>query len=524
MRSATFALVFLLTSPLGCGSVHDGGTDGGGGGGGGGGDFTLSADPTSLSIPYRDSQTTTLTIERTGDTGDISLSADNLPAGITATFDPNPVPAGTDSVDVTVSVEPGATAGDNQVTVTGSAGDKNKDVTLDVTVETVSVSGHVVGNASGVTVVLVGQPAVTSDADGNFSFTDVSLPYDIYSVSTGFGPTTVVNYYKGLTRLDPVVTRASATLVVVPRGRTGTIAGAMSGGSADQTKPWVIAWGDTSGKTDTFINTAGSYFFDASWPSTAATKQGTLYGLQWAVNASGEPSSYVRYGQKVATLTADQQTDVYLLAADVDTSVQAASLTGRISPPVGYSPPTFTLTQQLGSNSHVLWTGSVTNIDAKIPLVAAGTSALYAVASQTDATSEYVIPGLAADTDVTFAMPAAAVLSSPADGATGVDTTTPFALTAPDQAVSLVQISTGGTTRVSYQIFTTGSQLTIPDLAEVPVPPNQSFSVRILGYGPLSSVDDVATDAGAPGMSTAEFTGTPHFHTTSLTTTFTSAP
>ena len=320
------------------------------------------------------------------------------------------------------------------------------------------------------------------------------------------------------------MTRASALIIGVPRGESGTIFGAITGGSGAATDSKVIAWGDTSGETTSYINTAGSYQFTANWPGRNTTQAGTLYGLQWTTNASGEPASYLRYGHKAATLTAGATTEVYLNPADVSTSVQAASLTGPISAPVGYSPPTFTLTQQLGNNSHVLWTGSVSNIDAKIPVVAAGKSALYAVANQTEATSEYVIPGLAADTDVTFAMPAAAVQSSPADGASGVDTTTPFAWTAPDQAVSLVQISTGGTTRVSYQIFTTGSELTIPDLAEVPVPGNQSFSVRVLDYGPLSSVDLVATDAGVTGMSTAEFSGTPHFQTASLTTTFTSAP
>src|SRR5262249_22991487 len=156
-----------------------------------GGSFTLNATPTSVNIPIASTGTVTIAINRTGSVGDVMLSAQNLPSGITATFAANPVPAPSSSTDVTFSAAPGQPAGSPNVTIVVSANGCQQTVTVTVSAQTITVTGTIRSGAQGVTVGLVGKTAVMSGAGGAFTFTNVSPPYDLYTVGTsGFGTLT----------------------------------------------------------------------------------------------------------------------------------------------------------------------------------------------------------------------------------------------------------------------------------------------------------------------------------------------
>src|SRR5678815_1820146 len=88
-----------------CGSV--GGPPSGDSGGGGDddvppGDFTITTDPTSLTLPIAGSGTVTVTVQRTGAVGDIMLSASGLGANVSAAFSPNPIPASASTSQATI--------------------------------------------------------------------------------------------------------------------------------------------------------------------------------------------------------------------------------------------------------------------------------------------------------------------------------------------------------------------------------------------------------------------------------------
>ena len=118
-------------SSVGCGSVKDNSGDSGG-------DFTLTATPAALNVPIAGTGTVAISIDRVGSPGDVMLAAQNLPAGITATFATNPVPAGSNSSDVTFAVAPGTAPGTSNVTIVGTGGGNEKTVSVAVTAQTIT--------------------------------------------------------------------------------------------------------------------------------------------------------------------------------------------------------------------------------------------------------------------------------------------------------------------------------------------------------------------------------------------------
>jgi hypothetical protein len=508
-----------LVACVACGSVSnapDGGSDSSDGG-----SFALNATPTSINIPIASSGVVTISIDRTGSVGDVMLSAQNLPAGITATFATNPVPAGTSASDVTFTVAPGTAAGSSNVTIVGSAGGTERTVTVTVTAQTITVSGTIRGAREGVMVRIVGKAGVTSGTGGTFAFTDVSPPYDIYTVATtglGPNPTPAVFYYQGLTRADPIINAAQLLLIALPVRSTGTITGTKSG-NTDATNPVTVAW-DTGG-TQTVAATA-AYSFTASWPR-ATTRTGTLFGFQFSRKTTGAPDAFTGYGSINATVTESMTSTVNLVMPAPAT----AALTGAITSPSGFPTPTVTLNQQVGTSSITLWTGTTTAADATIPLVSAGKAALFATATLDGATTTFVHPGLAAATTVSFDLPSPSLLMAPLNAAVNVTAATPFMWSAAASTVyevTLVATATMGTAKARYQLYTTSTTGTIPVVPELALPSNQSFTWNVNGYGPNTNINDAASQAGLESVSSVDFDGARHWTTNSTDRTFTTAP
>jgi Protein of unknown function (DUF1800) len=92
--------------------------------------FTLSANPTSLTINRGASGTCAITVTRlNGFTNNVTLIASGLPSGVTASFNPT----GTGSV-LTLAASSAATLGGATVTVTGTGGGLTRTATINLTV------------------------------------------------------------------------------------------------------------------------------------------------------------------------------------------------------------------------------------------------------------------------------------------------------------------------------------------------------------------------------------------------------
>src|SRR5262249_14936428 len=148
---------------------------------------------------------------------------------------------------------------------------------------------------------------------------------------------------------------------------------------------------------------------------------------------------------------------------------------------------------------------------------------VHATATLDGAITSFVDPGLAASKDVTFALPAPAVLLGPVNAATGVNTATPFSWTGTPMTVYELNIATTttmGTAKARYVVYTTDGMATIPVVPELPVASNQSFTWQINGYGPKLSVNDAAAMAALSSVSPFEFDGARHSFTNSTDRTF----
>lgn len=96
-------------------------------------DFSLSANPSSLTVNQGSSKTSTITVTPSGGfSGSVTLSASGLPSGVTAGFSPNPT---TSTSTLTLTASATATPGTSTVTITGVSGSLTHTTTLSLTVQ-----------------------------------------------------------------------------------------------------------------------------------------------------------------------------------------------------------------------------------------------------------------------------------------------------------------------------------------------------------------------------------------------------
>jgi lysophospholipase L1-like esterase len=97
--------------------------------------FTLSANPSNLTINQGASGMSTITITRTGGfSSSVTLSASGLPSGVTATFNPASTSTTGTSSALTLTVSSAATAGMTSIAITGAGGGLTRTTTVILTV------------------------------------------------------------------------------------------------------------------------------------------------------------------------------------------------------------------------------------------------------------------------------------------------------------------------------------------------------------------------------------------------------
>jgi subtilase family serine protease len=96
------------------------------------GSFTLSASPSSLSVAQGGTGASTITVNPTdGFDQEVTLSAVDLPTGVTASFSPNPT---TSTSTLTLTVGNGAATGKSTITIEGTSGTITKKTKVKLTV------------------------------------------------------------------------------------------------------------------------------------------------------------------------------------------------------------------------------------------------------------------------------------------------------------------------------------------------------------------------------------------------------
>ena len=189
--------------------------------------FSLSANPTTLSIAQNSQNTSTITVTSINSFNSaVTLSASGQPSGVTVTFGTNPVtpPAnGTGTSVMTVKVGASVTAGTYTITVTGTSGSTTATTTVALTVTqnfTATISTNPASANPGQTTTTTMQ-LTTSDGK---SF--VNLPK--FSCSSGL-PT-------GATCSFSTPTSAASQQITITVNTTGPFSGSATGGVRSRLK------------------------------------------------------------------------------------------------------------------------------------------------------------------------------------------------------------------------------------------------------------------------------------------------
>ncbi|HET8985260.1 MAG TPA: hypothetical protein VFN03_05830 [Trueperaceae bacterium] len=453
--------------------------------------IVLTLDAASAAVTRGSDVSVVVTLTRAGGaSADVSLAISGLPANVTAQFSPATLTGGTLSSILTISAAAAAVEGDYDVTVTGSGTGLVDSAELALDVTSLSVTGRVASlleiPVPGASVRSQGDSAVT-DADGNFTLTGLSVPYDlaVWNQADEW-----VHIYEGLTATDLLVAPAATALPSVT-SRSATVSGNLTGGvipvAANQVV-MVCAEG-TDGIAigcDTVLPTESAYSLSAQWfgPTTRAVR---IHALQFQRDASGYPTDYLGY------TTADLNlADTVPAAANLDlgTAVSSVTVDVDVVSPVAIVATIAAL--QIGPGLAIpvaqVSSPAITHQFA-MPVIDGATYTFIAAVSigqfgwQADVTS----------TTATVEVPDTLQLTAPADLAPGVTTSTSFTTSATSGPKTFMWNANGG--GLAIGLTTMSSTTTIPDITPygLALPANADFGWQAIGHGSDSTDDATAS-------------------------------
>ncbi len=186
--------------------------------------YTLSANPSSVSVAQGSQGTSTITITpANGFSGSVTLSASGLPSGVTAAFTPNPA---TSTSTLTLTASATATTGTSTVTVTGMSGSLTQTTTINLTV-TPAPSYTLSANPSSVSVAQGSQGTSTititpaNGFSGSVTLSASGLPS---GVTAAFTPNPATS--TSTLTLTASATATTGTATVTVTGTSGTLSAA----------------------------------------------------------------------------------------------------------------------------------------------------------------------------------------------------------------------------------------------------------------------------------------------------------
>ena len=369
---------------------------------------------------------------------------------------------------------------------------------------TINVSGFVKDldgePVSGVPVIIKGKTPVTTDANGVFTVSDVSKPYEARVI---FSTNQTALVYQGLTRSDPTLIYIGIT----PNLNTATISGSVPPAAGKVTRVFF-----TSG-TMSWVTIAdqgtGSYTLPIDWKGTTNSVTGKLQVLRWTQNASGMPTQYDAYGfNDNLTVSAGGSfpNNNFTVANLTDPPEQ--NISGSIvRPSSNYVLNTKTLWAFFG-NARIYFgqesgAGLSENFSYAVPSITGVTFGVDASATlsatPSDRYTSYSKRGIAGGSSgITVNLASSPQLNIPAHNGSGIDTTTQFLWTMGNGGgVCLLFISPIFGTGPFFYIFTASNSSSIPNLAPqgLGLPLNIAYSWRVIQIFPVSSIDDAASSS-----------------------------
>jgi hypothetical protein len=406
------------------------------------------------------------------------------------------------SGNTTAYTPPASVAASTSATLTASAGaGLNASATITINPPApISVSGTVVDirfqKFSGVAVIIGSQSTLT-DANGQFTITNVTPPYDLTALVTNTNGSKAASVFKGLTRTDPtIIVFLSPTVTET----TGTVGGLITGGDPPGTagERAIVFWGSQTSQAGAATPSGNTYELLLSWDQGLSTTTGNVHVLQWAFDAKALPTSYKGYG---VTNGVSVQSGGVTPNANVAISAPGSTTVGgsaTVPPGLTLLGTTAALNFDDGASLGLAEEASA-SFTYLLPNISGATGAVSATAQNGGLDSvSAVMSGLSlsqATTNVSLAIPSPASAMLPADVATNIGTTTDFSWTAVIGAnvVYLFQIF-GPAGAPSYVVFTTATSARIPDLSAegFGLASAHTYQWSVFAIGPHPSVDSAA--------------------------------
>ena len=281
-------------------------------------DFTLAANPASVSVTRGASASAAISIARVGGFGSsVAFTAAGLPAGVTATFNPTSTTGNSSTVTFTASAT--ATLGPATVTITGTGGGLARTTTIALTVNA-APNFTLAANPASVTVVrgASATSTVSITRTGGFAaavaFTATGLPAGVtatFNPASTTGNSTVVTF------------TAAATAALGPA--TVTVTG--TGGGLTRTT--AIALTVIPAPTFSLAADPASVTLEPGASATSTVTITRLNGFTSAVafSAAGLPSG-VTAAFDPASTTGDSTIVTFTAAATADVATATITVTG----------------------------------------------------------------------------------------------------------------------------------------------------------------------------------------------------
>ena len=357
--------------------------------------FTLSANPSSLSVEQGTQGTSTIVIAPVNgfDGESVSFSASGLPSGVTATFTPNPA---TSDSTLTLSAGATATTGTATVTVTGTSGTLTQTTTLALTV------------TPALNFTLTATPNSLSLAGGSQGTSTITVtPVNGFSGSVLLAailPTGVTAEFTP----NPATTTSTLTLAVGETAMQGTQTVTVLGESGSLSQSANLMLTVTSSTAAAFSPTSLS-FGNEPLNTTSAAKAvtlknigpATLYlgnigitlGTNFAISANtcGATLAVNKTCKVSVTFTPTQlgaATDTLTFTDNAAGSPQAVSLSGTGEAQATLTPASYTFKEtRVGSISAAYKFTLKNNLPTTVTGISYSTTGPFAVSSTTCATT-----------------------------------------------------------------------------------------------------------------------------------------
>jgi hypothetical protein len=369
--------------------------------------------------------------------------------------------------------------------------------------QTITVSGFVKDFdgelVAGVPVIIKGKAPVTTDANGGFTISNVSKPYEVRVI---FSTDQAAIVYQGLTRSDPTL----IYLGVTSSWKTATISGSIPPAAGKITRVFFTS-GAMSWSTNADQGT-GLYNLTVDWKGSANSMSGKLQVLRWTQNVSGMPIQYDAYGfeDNLTVSAGGTFPDNNFTAANL-TDPPEQNISGSIvRPSSSYDLYNKILYLFFGSAEIYLgeeWgVGLSDNFSYVVPSISGTTFGVDASASlnatPTDRYTNYGKRGITGGSSgITINLASSPQLNIPAHNGSGIDTTTQFLWTkGSGGGICLLYVRpTMWGTGPSFWIFTATNSASIPNLAPqgMGLPSNISYLWSVTQVFPVSSIDDAAS-------------------------------